>query len=62
LQPKAEEHPEDDGADKDVNIISDGVQTEIERHAKVEMPMTEVRATDAVDIPDEAEIPHQPEV
>jgi hypothetical protein len=62
LQLKAEEHPEGDGADKDVNIISDGVQTKIERHAKVEMPTTEVRATDAADIPDEAEIPRHPEV
>jgi hypothetical protein len=65
LQPKAEEDPEGDGADKDVNIIGDGMQTEteaIERHAEAKMPVTKVPVIDAADNPDEAEIPHQLEV
>jgi hypothetical protein len=31
------------------------------RHAEVEVPTTEAPAIDAANIPDEAEIPHQPE-
>jgi hypothetical protein len=62
LQPEAEEDPKGDGADKDVDIIGDDVQTETEateRHAEAEMPVTEVPAAD---IPIEAKIPHRPEV
>jgi hypothetical protein len=58
LQPEAEEDSEGDGANKDVNIIGDDVQTETEvteRHAEAEMPATEVPT---VDIPVEDEIPH----
>jgi hypothetical protein len=62
LQPEAEGDPEGDGADKDVNIIGADVQMEIEateRYAEAEMPMMEVPT---IDVPDEAEIPHRPEV
>jgi hypothetical protein len=57
LQPEDEEDPEGDDADKDVDILGDDVQTEIEateRHTEAEMPMTE---DPTVDIPDKAEIP-----
>jgi hypothetical protein len=58
LQPEVEEDPEGDGADKDVDIIGDDMQTGIEetkRHAEAEMPATEVPTAD---IPIKAEIPH----
>jgi hypothetical protein len=58
LQLEAEEDPEGDGADKDVDIIGDDMQTGIEatkRHAEAEMPATEVPTAD---IPIKAEIPH----
>jgi hypothetical protein len=58
LQPDAEEDSEGDGANKDVNIIGDDVQTEIEvtkRHVEAEMPATEVPTAN---IPVEDEIPH----
>jgi hypothetical protein len=57
LQPEDEEDPEGDDADKDVDILGDDVQTEIEateRHTEAEMPMTK---DPTVDIPDKAEIP-----
>jgi hypothetical protein len=62
LQPEAEEDPEGDGADKDIDIIGDDVQMETEvteRHAEAEMPAMEVPTTN---IPIEAEIPRRPEV
>jgi hypothetical protein len=62
LQPEAEEDPEGDGADKDIDIIGDDVQMEsevIERHTEAEMPAMEVPTTN---IPIEAEIPRRPEV
>jgi hypothetical protein len=57
LHPKAERDPEGDGANQDVDIIGDDVQTETwatERHVEAEMPVMEVSTAD---VPDEAEIP-----
>jgi hypothetical protein len=54
--------PKGDCADNDVHIIGDNVQTETkvtERHAEVEMPVMEVPT---IDIPDEAKVPHRPDV
>jgi hypothetical protein len=62
LQPEVEGDPKGDSVDKDVNIIGDDVQMEIEateRHIEAEMPVMEVPMAN---IPNEDEIPHRPEV